>query len=205
MKLYSAPNTCSLSPHIILRELDIPFDLVMVNNKTKRTSNGKNFLEINPRGYVAALQLEDGQVLTEGPAIVQYLADLRPLSGLAPANGTWERTRLHEWLNFITSEVHSGSSPLFNSTLPPDVQKIFKERLFRRFNELASVLQKQDYLMGAQFTVADAYLYTVMRWMSVFSIDLHDWPAIQKFMDRLDARESVKAALEAERAAPKPN
>jgi len=205
MKLYSAPNTCSLSPHIILRELDIPFDLVMVNNKSKRTSNGKNFLEINPRGYVAALQLEDGQVLTEGPAIVQYLADLKPLSGLAPANGTWDRTRLHEWLNFITSEVHAGSSPLFNSTLPPDVQMIFKERLFRRFDELASVLQRQDYLMGAQFTVADAYLYTVMRWMSVFSIDLHDWPAIQKFMDRLDARESVKAALEAERAAPKPN
>jgi glutathione S-transferase len=205
MKLYSAPNTCSLSPHIILRELDIPFELVMVNNKTKRTSNGRNFLEINPRGYVAALQLENGQVLTEGPAIVQYLADLKPSSGLAPASGTWQRTRLQEWLNFITSEIHAGSSPLFNSALPPDVQKVFKERLYRRFNELVSVLEKQDYLMGADFSVADAYLYTVMRWMNVFSIDLQQWPAIQSFMDRVDARKSVKAALEAERVAPKPN
>lgn len=204
MKLYSAPNTCSLSPHIVLRELGIPFELVIVNNKTKNTSTGENFLDVNPRGYVAALKLDDGRVLTEGPAIVQYIADLRPEGRLAPPNGSWERSKLQEWLNFITSEIHTGSVPLFNTWLPEEVQKHFKDRLFRRFRELSITLDAQPYLVDGQFSVADAYLFAVMRWMKVFSIDLRDWPPIAAFMDRMDARPAVRAAIEAESAAPKP-
>lgn len=204
MKLYSAENTCSLSPHIILRELGLGFDLVMINNRTKQTATGEDFRTINPKGYVAALQLDDGQVLTEGPAIVQFLADLRPDAGLAPPPGSWERVRLQEWLNFITSEVHSGSAPLFNAWLPEAVQSHFKERLFRRFSEITAVLDTQPYLLNGHFSVADAYLYTVLRWMKFFAIDLRDWPAIWAFMERVDARPSVQAALEAERLAPKP-
>jgi len=117
MKLYYAPETCSLSPHIVLRELGLPFELVRVDNRTKRTADGGDFLAINPKGAVAALQLDDGRVLTEGAAIVQYLADLKPESGLAPANGTWDRARLQEWLNFIASEIHAGFSPLFSAEL----------------------------------------------------------------------------------------
>jgi glutathione S-transferase len=115
MKLYFAANACSLSPHIVLRELGLPFELVRVNNKTKQTSDGRSFLDVNPKGYVAALVLDNGEVLTEGPAILQYLADLKPEKMLAPANGTWERVRLQETLNFITSEIHAGCAPLFSS------------------------------------------------------------------------------------------
>lgn len=132
MNLYFAPDTCSFSPHIVLQELGLPYDLVRVNNRTKRTSEDGDFLAVNPKGYVAALQLESGEVLTEGPALVQYLADLKPKAGLAPANGTLERVRLQEWLNFITSEVHAGSALLFNKDLPEAVQDLFKARLFKR-------------------------------------------------------------------------
>jgi glutathione S-transferase len=129
MKLYFAPETCSLSPHIVLRELGLPFELVKVDNKTKRTAGGQDFMAVNPKGYVAALQLENGEVLTEGPAIVQYLADLRPEAKLAPANGSWQRVRLQESLNFIASEIHAGLSPLFNATLPDSAKAVFKDRL----------------------------------------------------------------------------
>lgn len=202
MKLYFAPETCSLSPHIVLRELGLPFELIRVNNKTKKMSDGGNFLTVNPKGYVAALRLDNGQVLTEGPAIVQYLADLKPDSKLAPPNGTWERTRLQEQLNFITSEIHAGCSPLFNSALPADVQKIFKEKLYRRFNEITSTLTKQPYLLGDAFGVADAYLFTVLQWMKFFDIDLNQWPVIAKYMDSIGARASVKSAIQAELASP---
>lgn len=204
MKLFSAPNSCSLSPHIVLRELDLPFKLVMVNNKTKRTSEGGNFLDINPKGYVAALQLDDGQVLTEGPAIVQYLADLKPAAGLAPPAGSLQRVRLQEWLNFITSEIHATSHPLFNASIPDDIKQIFRERLFRRFAEIAVPLQNQQYLLGETFGIADAYLYTVLLWMKFFSIDLDRWPAIKAYVDRVEQRPHVKAALEAEAANPVP-
>lgn len=202
MKLYYAPETCSLSPHIVLRELGLPFELVRVDNKTKKTADGGDFLAVNPKGYVAALQLDNGQVLTEGPAIVQYLADLRPEAGLAPANGTWERTRLQEWLNFITSEVHAGCSPLFNAAIPDEVKAIFTERLFRRFDLIAERLDKQDHLLGPQFSVADAYLFTVLRWMKFFAIDLDRWPAIARYMARVGSRAAVEAALDAEEQGP---
>jgi len=201
MKLYSAPNTCSLSPHIVLRELDLPFELVMVDNKTKRTSDGGDFRAINPKGYVAALQLDNGEVLTEGPAIVQYLADLRPEAALAPASGSWQRVRLQEMLNYIATEIHAGSSPLFNAAIPDEVKAIFRERLFRRFGEIASTLAAQDYLLGSRFGVADAYLYTVLLWMELFAIDLGRWPAIAAYMARIAARPAVQAAHRAEQAA----
>ena len=202
MKLYFAPATCSLSPHIVLQELRLPYDLVRVDNRTKRTSEGGDFMTINPKGYVAALVLDTGDVLTEGPAIVQYLADLYPESGLAPANGTLERVRLQEWLNFITSEIHSGSSPLFNKDLPEDMKTFFKTRLSRRFDFIESRLTTQKYLIGNRFTVADAYLYTVLSWMKGFGIDLKRWPNVAAYLRLIGVRPSVAAALEREAVVP---
>lgn len=194
MKLYFAPDTCSFSPHIVLQELSLPYELVRVNNRTKRTSEGGDFLTINPKGYVAALVLDNGEVLTEGPALVQYLADLKPEADLAPANGTLARVRLQEWLNFITSEIHSGSAPLFNKELPELVQDIFKTRLLKRFDLIQTTLEKQDYLTGDSFTVADAYLFTVLGWMPGFSIDLDRWPNITAYIQRIADRPSVASA-----------
>lgn len=202
MKLYFAPDTCSLSPHIVLQELGLPYELVRVNNRTKRTSTGEDFLAINPKGYVAALELDSGEVLTEGPAIVQYLADLKPEAGLAPAAGTLARVRLQEWLNFITSEVHAGSSPLFNRALPEEALVIFRDRLFRRLDFIEVTLASRNYLVGDGFTVADAYLFTVLVWMKGFSIDLDRWPATARHMQRIGARASVQAALAQEAEIP---
>jgi glutathione S-transferase len=201
MKLFFAPETCSLSPHIVLRELGLPHQLVRVDNRTKRTAGGGDFLAINPKGYVAALQLDDGEVLTEGPAIVQYLADLRPEAGLVPANGSWQRARLQEWLNFIGTEIHAGCAPLFNPALPEPARVIFKDKLARRLGQIAPTLERQDYLLGARFGVADAYLFTVLRWMPLFAIELGDWPALARYVGRVGARASVIAALAAEAAA----
>ena len=201
MKLYFAPETCSLSPHIVLRELGLPFELVKVDNKTKLTADGRDFLAINPKGYVAALQLANGEVLTEGTAIVQYLADLKPEAKLAPANGSWERVRLQEWLNFITGEIHAGMSPLFNAAIPVGVKTIFTDKLVRRLGQIESTLVQQDYLLGAQFSVADAYLFTVLRWTSFFSIDLNQWPAIARYMENIGSRSAVKSALATEAVA----
>jgi len=198
MKLYYAPETCSLSPHIVLRELGLPFTLVRVDNRTKTTADGDDFLAVNPKGYVAALQLDDGRVLTEGPAILQYLADLQPEAGLAPANGTWERARLQEWLNFITSEIHAGISPLFNPALPEAAKAIVRDKLFRRFAVIETTLQERDHLLDGGFSVADAYLFTVLGWARFFAIDLCGWPAIAAYMRRIGARASVTAALAAE-------
>lgn len=198
MKLYYAPNTCSLSPHIVLRELGLPFTLVRVNNQTKRTADGSDFLAINPKGYVAALQRDDGQVLTEGPAIVQYLADLKPDAGLAPAPGTWERSRLHEWLNFISTEIHGGFGPLFNRQLPQDARSWWQGRLEKRLGYVAKMLNTQPYLVGGRFSVADAYLYTVLRWAVFFDMDLASWPSLVDYQRRIGERPSVQAAVAAE-------
>jgi glutathione S-transferase len=198
MKLYFAPYTCSLSPHIVLRELDLPFELVKVDNRTKQTADGRDFRTVNPKGYVAALELDDGQVVTEGPTIVQYLADLRPERGLAPAAGTWERVRLQEWLNFVTSEIHAGSAPLFNAALPEEAKEFFREKLFGRFDFLQDTLARQGYLTGAAFSVADAYLFTVLGWCKFFAIDLSRWPALLAFVKRVGSRPAVQAALRAE-------
>jgi len=199
MKLYFAPMTCSLAPHIVLRELALPFQLIRVNNQTKRTADGRDFREINPKGYVAALMLDNGEVLTEGPAILQYLADLAPDQRLAPANGTWERSRLQEHLNFISSEIHGGCAPLFNSEIPESAKTIFKHKLFKRLDYLNRLLATQPFLMQA-FGVADAYLFTVLKWLPTFSIAIEDWPALANYMARIAERPSVQTAIAAEEA-----
>ncbi|MEE8728913.1 MAG: glutathione transferase GstA [Rahnella inusitata] len=198
MKLYYAPDTCSLSPHIVLCELGLEYELVKVDNRSKLTADGRDFRTINPKGYVAALELDNGQILTEGPAIVQYLADLKPESGLAPRADSWARVRLQEWLNFITSEVHAGSALLFNPALPEDVRSIFREKLFRRFDFLQDKLNEKVYLTGPTFSVADAYLFTVLGWCKFFSIDLKRWPVLSAYMANISARPAVQAALLAE-------
>ncbi|WP_438301610.1 glutathione transferase GstA [Pseudomonas sp. NMS19W] len=202
MKLYFAPMTCSLAPHILLRELALPFELIRVNNQTKRTADGRDFREINPKGYVAALMLDNGEVLTEGPAILQYLADLAPDQRLAPANGTWERSRLQEHLNFISSEIHGGSAPLFSREIPESTKTIFKHKLFKRLDYLNRILATQPYLMPV-FGVADAYLFTVLKWLPTFSIAIEDWPALANYMARIAERPGVMAAI-AEEVATQP-
>ncbi|MHA3736623.1 glutathione transferase GstA [Pseudomonas sp. Eth.TT006] len=195
MKLYYAPQACSLAPHIVLRELNLPFALIRVDNRSKRTASGEDFLAINPKGYVAALQLDNGAVLTEGPAILQYLADLQPQSGLAPAPGSFERVRLQEWLNFVSSEIHGSLGALFDPRLPGEV---IKEKLFKRLALLVSVLEQQDYLLPSGFSVADVLLFVVLRWTRLFDIDLAQWPALARFQARVEQRPSVVAALAAE-------
>lgn len=198
MKLYYAPHTCSLSPHIVLRELNLPFTLVRVDNQTKRTADGGDFLAVNPKGYVAALDRGDGQVLTEGPAIVQYLADLKPEAGLAPPNGSWARSRLQEWLSFISAEIHGGFGPLFNRDLPAAARLWWQARLEKRLDYTARELGGRQYLLEDRFGVADAYLYTVLGWAVLFDIDLARWPALATYMARIAGRPSVQAALAAE-------
>jgi glutathione S-transferase len=203
MKLYFAPEACSLSPHIVLEELGLPFTLVKVDTKTKKTAGGRDFLAVNPKGYVPVLELDNGERLTEGPAIVQYLADLKPGAKLAPANGTFERTRLQEWLNFISTEIHKSYSPMFNAALPEAAKAIFKDKLIQRYTFVAATLDKQDYLLGSRFTVADAYLFVVTRWAKHFDIDVDRWPALASFMERVAARASAITALQTELLAKK--
>jgi glutathione S-transferase len=203
MKLYYSPGACSLSPHIVARELGLPITLQKVNTKDKTIEGGGDFLKVNPRGYVPALELDNGQVLTEGPAIVQYLADQKPEAGLAPKNGTFERYRLQEWLNFLTSEIHKGFSPLFKPNTPEDYKPIVKENLANRFNWLEQHLAGKDYLTGKQFTVADAYFFVLLGWTKPTQIDLSKWPNLQAFQKRVAARPKVKEAMQAEGLIPK--
>ncbi len=198
MKLYYAPGACSLSPHIALREAGLNFDMVKVDLATKEIAGGGDYRRVNPKGYVPALQLDDGQVLTEGPAIVQYIADLRPSMGLAPANGTLERYRLQEWLNFVTSEMHKSYGALFGPTVPEDYKTQLRERIAGRLGPLNELLGKQDYLTGARFSVADGYLFTVLNWSQWTEVDLSPFPNLQAYLKRVAARPKVKDALEAE-------
>jgi len=193
MKLYFASGACSFAPHVVLQELGVAYDLARVNNRSKRTSDGVDFLAVNPKGYIAALQLDNGEVLTEGPTLLQYLGDLKPDLGLAPEGGL-PRLRSQEWLSFITSEIHAGSGPLFNKALPAKAQEFLKDRLFRRFDFLGLHLAAQPYLMGQCFTVSDAYLFTVLEWMDGFDINLNRWPSLAEFMARIATRPSVAAA-----------
>lgn len=169
-----------------------------VDNQTKRTADGGDFLAVNPKGYVAALDRGDGQVLTEGPAIVQYLADLKPEAGLAPPNGSWARSRLQEWLSFISAEIHGGFGPLFNRDLPAAARLWWQARLEKRLDYTARELGGRQYLLEDRFGVADAYLYTVLGWAVLFDIDLARWPALATYMARITGRPSVQAALAAE-------
>jgi glutathione S-transferase len=203
MKLYYAPGACSLSPHIVSRELGIPVELKKVNTKDKTIEGGGDYWKVNARGYVPALELDDGQILTEGPAIVQYLADKKADAGLAPKPGSLERYRLQEWLNFLTSEVHKQFSPLFKPNTPEDYKPIAKQNIATRFDWLDKQLEGKDYLMGKQFTAADAYLFVLLRWTKPTQIDLAKWPKLAAFHDRVAARPKVKEALQAEGLIPK--
>lgn len=194
MKLYFAPRTCSLSPAIILQELDLPHQMIRVDNATKRTADGRDFLAINPKGYVAALELDNGFILTEGPVILQYLADLRPDAGLAPPAGSWQRLRLQEWLNFISSELHAGVAPLFNTALPAAARDHFRARVAVRMAVVECALQGQQYLAGDSFSVADALLYTVLQWFAWFDMPLSAWPAVTAWSGRVAARPAVQLA-----------
>ncbi len=198
MKLYYAPGACSLSPHIALREAGLSFTLAKVNGKTKEIADGGDFRLVNSKGYVPALEMNEGGVLTEGPAIVQYIADQAPASKLAPANGTLSRYRLQEWLNFISTELHKQFSPLFDATTPEDIKTKQREKIGGRLDWTASQLGTKPYLMGEIFTVADAYLFTVLNWGQWVSIDLVQWPALKAFHERVAARPKVQEALKAE-------
>jgi glutathione S-transferase len=198
MKLYYSPGACSLSPHIVSRELGIPLELKKVNTKDKTVEGGGDYLQVNGRGYVPALVLDNGETLTEGPAIVQYLADQKPDAGLAPRAGTFERYRLQEWLNFLTSEIHKGFSPLFKPNTPEEYKKISKDNLAARFDWLDKQLAGKDYLMGKTFTVADAYAFVLLNWGKFHAIDLARWPNIAAYHKRVGARPKVQEALQAE-------
>jgi glutathione S-transferase len=198
MKLYYSPGVCSLASHIALREADLTFSLEKVDFATKRTESGADFLAINPNGYVPALEIEAGLVLTEGPAIMQYIADKVPSSKLAPPAGSIERYQLQSWLNFITSEIHKGFSPLFNPAMPAEAKTLTKERLSKRFDYLEKHLSTHDYLLSNSFTIADAYLFVTTGWAGHVDIDLTKWPSISAFRKRIEARPAVKAALQAE-------
>jgi glutathione S-transferase len=198
MKLYFSPGACSLAPHIVANELGVAIDVEKVDAKEKKTASGADFWAINPKGYVPALVLDDGQVLTEGPVISQYLADKKPGSGLAPANGTLERYRLQEVLGYINSEIHKTYSPLFNPATPEETRNERKEYLKKRYAYLERLLAKGPYLFGETFTVADAYLFTVTNWARHLKLDLSGFPALNAFQERVAARPAVQAAMKAE-------
>ena len=195
MKLYYLPGACSLSPHIVALEAGIPLQLEKVDGNAKRTESGQDYWQINPKGYVPALLLDNGELLTEGTAIVQYLADLKPESALAPPNGTLPRYRLQESLGYINSELHKTYSPLFNPATPAEVRQERKDYLRKRYAPLDAVLAKQDWLLGDHFTAADAYLFTVTNWAKHVDLDLSGFPALLAFQKRVAARPKVQAAM----------
>ncbi|MEY4764588.1 MAG: hypothetical protein RI907_1261 [Pseudomonadota bacterium] len=195
MKLYYAPGSCALSPHIVLEEAGLPYEAEKVNLKTKQTASGADFAALNPKGYVPALQLDDGTVLTEGPAIVQYLADLVPAKALAPANGTLPRYQLQSWLTFIGTEIHKSFSPFFNPAATPEMKEQAGANLQRRLAYVNEQLAGRDFVMGDTFTVADAYLFTVLSWARLIQLDLSGWASITAFQARVGSRPAVQAAL----------
>lgn len=198
MKLFLKPGACSLSPHIVLEELGLPYETEVVDLARKATASGQDYLAINPKGYVPALQLDGGELLTEGPAIVQYLADLAPEKKLAPANGSVARYQLQAWLTFIGTELHKSFSPFFNPKAPQEWKDIARANLERRLAYTAQQLEGQDYLLGSDFSVADAYLFTVLGWAKFIQLDLGAWPVLVAYQARVAARPAVQAALKAE-------
>ena len=198
MKLYYSPGACSLSPHIALHESGLVFDAIAAPTKTHKLADGTDYYTINPLGYVPLLVLDDGTQLREGPAIVQYIADQAPAKQLAPANGTYARYKLQEWLNFIGTELHKGFSPMFTPGMPDEAKTIAKTRLTSRLQWVDGELAKSPYLMGDSFTVADGYLFVVAGWGKHVDIDISGLPHLSAFMARVAARPAVQAALRAE-------
>jgi glutathione S-transferase len=198
MKLYYSAGACSLSPHIVLKESGLAFEAIAAPTKTHKLPDGTDYYTINPLGYVPLLELDNGQRLREGPAIVQFIADLVPGKHLAPPNDTFERYQLQEWLTFIGTELHKGFTPLFTPPMPQEAKKIAKDRLLSRLQWVDGELKGKSYLMGEQFTVADAYLFTVAGWGKHVGVDLSGLAYLGAFMARVAARPAVQAALKAE-------
>jgi glutathione S-transferase len=198
MQLYFSPGACSLASHITLREAGLSFDLKRADTKTKKLADGSDFFAVNSKGAVPALRLDDGQVLTEGVAIMQYIADQKPDSKLVPKPGTLERYRVQEWLNYITSEVHKGFSPLWNPNAHAEVKSYALANLEKKLDWTNQQLAGRKYLTGDTFTIADAYLFTVINWTYFLGIDLGKWPALKEFHERVAARPRVQEALDAE-------
>lgn len=198
MKLYYSPGACSLASHIALREAGLPYELVLASTKTKKLLDGTDYLTINPKGGVPLLELANGERLSEGPVILQYIADQAPDKNLAPANGSWARYRLQEWLNFITSEVHKSFTPLFNMAMPEAGKAISRTRLGQRFAWIDAQLEGRQYLLGDQFSVADAYLFNVSNWTSVAQVDISGLSHLLAYRARVAARPAVIAAMQAE-------
>lgn len=198
MKLYFSPGACSLSPHIALREAGLDFTLEKTDLRSKQTADGGDIRSVNPKGYVPVLVLDNGEVLTEGPAIVQWIADQNPASGLAPAAGTIARYHLMEWLNFITSELHKSYSPLFSPTVPEEYKQTVREALTKKYTYVDENLAGKSYLMGEPFTVADGYLFTVTNWARIVKYDLAPFANVHAFMERVRSRPKVQEAMRAE-------
>jgi glutathione S-transferase len=195
MKLYYSPGACSLSPHIALLEADLPYDLVKVDLRAKKLEDGEDFLKVNPKGQVPALTLDSGELVTEGPVIVQMIADKVAAKNLAPPRDSVERYKFLEWLNFITAEVHKNFGPLFSPVLSDDTKAFFKDRVMGKFKYINGALAGHDYLMGKQFTVADAYLFTMLCWADRMNFDLSALPNLVAYKARVAARPKVKEAL----------
>jgi glutathione S-transferase len=198
MKLYYAPGACSLAPHIVAREAGVPLDLEKVDLRARTTASGRAFADINPKGYVPAIEVRDGEVMTEVSALIQYLADQAPQGSLMPAAGTAERYQVLEWIGFVSTEIHKGFGPLWNPASPEEVKQAAKDKLFQRFAYIDQRLAGQSYLTGERFTVADAYLFTVTNWTNFHGLSLTEYPNLAAFMSRVAARPKVQEALEAE-------
>jgi glutathione S-transferase len=195
MKLYYSPGACSLSPHIALLEAGLPYDLVKVDLRTKKLENGDDFLKVNPKGQVPALALDSGELVTEGPVIVQMIADKVPAKNLAPARDSAERYKLLEWLTYINSELHKNIGPMFSPVLSDDAKAFFKDRAMGKFKYVDSQLAGHEYLMGKQFTVADGYLFVMLRWAEGMKFDLSGLSNLMAYKDRVAARPKVEEAL----------
>ena len=198
MKLYYSPGACSLPPHIVLRESGLAFEPVLASTKTHQLADGTDYYTINPKGYVPLLELDDGERLSEGPAIVQYIADQVPDKHLAPANGTMARYRLQEWLNFISTELHKGFSPMFTPGMPEEAKVLARARVLKRLTWVDEQLEGKQYLMGDSFSVPDAYLFTVANWGQYAGVDIAGLKNLVAFQARKAARTAVQAALKVE-------
>ncbi|HWK76041.1 MAG TPA: glutathione transferase GstA [Povalibacter sp.] len=198
MKLYYSRGACSLAPHIALYETGLPFTVARTDTKTKLLEDGSDFRAISPNGYVPVLELDSGERLTEAGVVLQYIADQKPASGLIPALGTLERYRVMEWLTFISSEVHKSYSPLFRPTTPEDYKPVAKTLLAQRLGYVNEQLAGKQFLLGDQFTVADAYLFVVVNWSRAVGVDLSPFPNLQQFQERVAKRPAVQSALKAE-------
>lgn len=195
MKLYYAPGACSLSPHIALSEAGLPYELVKVDLRAKKLENGDDFWKVNPKGQVPALALDSGELITEGPVIVQMIADKVPAKNLAPSRDSAERYKLQEWLAYINGELHKNIGPLFNPVLPDEAKVVFKDRALGKFKYVDSQLAGREYLVGNHFTVADGYLFVMLRWAEAMKFDLSGLTNLNAYKDRIAARPKVQEAL----------